>query len=170
MIGRVATSMVVSCLMILSGGCGSPQLAPTLGDARLTFQVFDRDGEDRQYMLYVLDRNRTLSGSGGFAALQGDTTWQLPLSTDDESRLLDRMREAGWLDGVPASRVGDGPRQIVVSVRSASGAHAFNMLADGRAFPPATESILADLQSISLRRLDDVFESLPQAGDAIQNR
>ena len=170
MIGRVIWSVVVMGFLVMSGGCGAPQMAPSLGDARLTFRVFDRDGEDRQYMLYVLDRDRTLAGSGGLAALGGDTTWRIPISAEDENRLLDRMRKAGWLNGTPTSGAGEGPRQIVVSVRSAAGRHAFEMSADGRVFPPSTEGILEDLQSISLRRLDDVFESLPQAGDAIQNR
>ena len=170
MIVRVLMVAVAFLLALQTSGCGAPQIAPSLGDGRLTFRVFDRDGEDRQYMLYVLDQDRTLAGSGGFNALQGDTTWRLPLSTEDERQLLDRMRTAGWLDGAPVSGGGDGPRQVVVSVRSVKGDHAFQLDADGRTFPPSTEAILAKLQSISLRRLGDVFDSLPQAGDAINTR
>ncbi|MCH2160496.1 MAG: hypothetical protein MK085_01345 [Phycisphaerales bacterium] len=167
---RVFVGGLACLLMVLASGCSTPQQAPRRAHSPLTMRVFDRDGSDRQYMLYALAADGTMSGSGGFAALQGEFTWNVVITPEERTRLLDRMQAAGWLDGSPESNGGTGPRQLVVSVRTASGDQAFQLDADGRLFPVSTEAILAELQAFSLRRVQDVIDGLPQVGEPLHGR
>ena len=158
------------CLMSLILGFGCESAQKTRDDAPLTMRVLDRDKESTQYLLYVLEKDHAFSGSGGMPALQDQVTWKMNATPQDEARLLGLAESAGWLSGKPVEAPGDGPRQLVVSLKSSEGRHAFILNADGRVFPRQTEAILNALKSISDRRLKGYLDSLPKAGEPIRAR
>ena len=158
------------CLMpfiLLGIGCESAQKAQD--DAVLTMRVLDRDTESTQYLLYVLE-NLAFSGSGGMKALQDQVAWKMNITQQDEARLLAMAESAGWLSGNPVEAPGDGPRQLVVKLKSSQGRQSFTLNADGRVFSGQTEAILNALKSISDRRFQEYLDSLPKAGEPIRSR
>ena len=155
--------------IILPGfGCESAQ--KTRDDAPLTMRVLDRDTESTQYLLHVLEKDHAFSGSGGMPALQDQVTWEMKVTPQDEVRLRGLAESAGWLSGEPVEAPGEGPRQLVVTLKSSQGRHTFILNADGRVFPRQTVAILNAFKSISDRRLKGYLDSLPKAGEPIRTR
>lgn len=150
----IVAAGAVMLLAACSAGlkAGRPD-SPTSGIA-LRMLITDRESS---HALYVVDPSGTIAFGGGFAALDGRTTWSDVLSAEDIDRLRQLLDEHGWMDGPPT--VVEQPEAAVCEVRfGAPGvSYRFSVRGGGDHVNPVRQF----LEDVSRRRLEPVLERLP---------
>ena len=134
--------------------------------------MLDRNAEALRFVLYVLDEEGTLSGSGGLDARNEKVDWTMALTPQDIARLDAAIRSAGWLQGEARGEPAraSGPRVLAVSVRGPGANQAFTIEANGDAYGPETSAVMKILVEFSSRRYSGKLNELPQAGDSLPSR
>ncbi|MCA9286197.1 MAG: hypothetical protein KDA22_13310 [Phycisphaerales bacterium] len=158
MFALITASNVVAGSLVV--GCAATSKGPArLGGYAVTASTSDTKALSAS--LYEVDADGTIAWGGGVSAQDGKTTWSGRL-TDEQCRSIERLlREDGWLRREPPTSGQPESMRTVVDVSGPSGTKRWTLRGHG----PELDRLLAELESVSLARLDGYLRTLPTAGD-----
>lgn len=143
-----------------TSGVGDPSTAT----GGISLEVESRNTDSQHMALYLVSPDGTLDWGGGRNAMNGTTTWQGTLSTEQIAALRTLLEEDGWFDGKPK---GSGtPRSRIgrVMLRSERGNRRYEL----RGECPAFDRLAALLESAARGRHEAHLNTLPVAGDRMR--
>ncbi len=161
---RMMLIVAMACITAVYGaGCASTSSSQNRHSrnslAGFEFELMLRD-ETGSEALYRVDRDGNISFGGGLDARLGKTSWTGAMTDDELRELRDLLAAQDWFRQKPVAT--DEPRQRVyaVSLHAPENRTRFRVRGENQQLEP----LRAFLHRLSLRRLEDDLNRLPQPG------
>ena len=113
---------------------------------------------------YNITQDGTLSFAGGMEAKHDEFEWSTELSADQRQRVLDMVREFGWLDREPASVNENAEHTYEIALRQGSTRRKHEVQGDN----PQVVQLVEFLDEICMQRFEGFMDQLPKPGQQKQ--